>query len=222
MISLISGSHMEMVGVGKLHLRSDAPKIIGGDGALDGRRRAHIHETPASQSPRGRCCISGPLCAAVLRQNLISAMRLLLFFLISQLPDRFSAFSSFAFSAWRAAWRLHHVHRTWRLSGIRRSNVPQMMPAMSGSENSRMEETPITNSTKTMIKVGKGRIDTSRKRLCDTFVDHSAARSALCPAVFRCSRITVENHDRRVDGISHDGEQAGDSRWSPPTIRHTA
>ena len=55
-----------------------------------------------------------------------------------------------------------------------------MMPAMSGSENSRMEETPITNSTKTMIKVVRD-VLILLVNVCVILSLITAARSALGP-----------------------------------------
>ena len=34
---LVAGTHMQMVGVGQLHLSADLPEIIGGNRTLDGK-----------------------------------------------------------------------------------------------------------------------------------------------------------------------------------------
>ena len=41
---LIAGAHVQMVGVGKLHLGTDLLQILGGNGALDGSRCSDVHE----------------------------------------------------------------------------------------------------------------------------------------------------------------------------------
>ena len=41
---LISGTQMQMVGIGKLHLGADLAQVVGGNRALDGAHRAHVHE----------------------------------------------------------------------------------------------------------------------------------------------------------------------------------
>ena len=41
---LVAGTDMEVVGIGKFHLRADRAEIIGRNRALDRRHRADIHE----------------------------------------------------------------------------------------------------------------------------------------------------------------------------------
>ena len=41
---LVSGTHMQMVGVGQLHLSADLPEIIRGNRPLDGSNRTHTHK----------------------------------------------------------------------------------------------------------------------------------------------------------------------------------
>ena len=41
---LISGPYVKMIGVGKLHLRSDKPEVIRGHPAFNGGHRTHIHK----------------------------------------------------------------------------------------------------------------------------------------------------------------------------------
>ena len=41
---LVTGTDMEVVGIGKFHLRADRAEIIGRNRALDRRHRADIHE----------------------------------------------------------------------------------------------------------------------------------------------------------------------------------
>ena len=41
---LVPRSHMKVVGIGKLHLRTDLAQVIGGHGSLDGRHRSHVHK----------------------------------------------------------------------------------------------------------------------------------------------------------------------------------
>ena len=41
---LVAGAHMQMVGVGELHLGADLAQVVGGNRALDGAHRAHVHE----------------------------------------------------------------------------------------------------------------------------------------------------------------------------------
>ena len=41
---LVAGPHMQVVGVGQLHLSADLAQVIGGNRALDGGHRTYIHE----------------------------------------------------------------------------------------------------------------------------------------------------------------------------------
>ena len=57
---LIPCPHMEMVGIGQLHLGADRLQIICGDGALDGGHRPHVHEQRGLDSAVD-CCKLRPL-----------------------------------------------------------------------------------------------------------------------------------------------------------------
>ena len=56
---LISGTHVEMVGVAKLDLGADLPKIICRHAALDGSDRADIHEDRCFDVSMYRLHVSG-------------------------------------------------------------------------------------------------------------------------------------------------------------------
>ena len=48
---LVAGPHVEMIGIGKLHLRADPLQILRGHGSLDGGNRPHIHENRGLYDP---------------------------------------------------------------------------------------------------------------------------------------------------------------------------
>ena len=85
----ISGPHMKVVRVGKLHLGADPPEIVGGYGSLDGSHSAHVHKDRRLDRAVDRLH-NGPFGTSVLCQNLIFHI-----FSCFYLPDFSAAFLPF-------------------------------------------------------------------------------------------------------------------------------
>ncbi len=191
MDQLVAGPHMEVVGIGKLHLRADRAQVIGRNRALDGRHRADIHENRRLDGS-----VHGFHFSAFLRGHPLYKILYSIFFpiLFTSLPlpscQPVLAFFSMRF--------FYSAHTRQQPDTHTDEYVPQIETYH--QRKSKLTDGRYTQDVKNQDhdEGRQRRVDASRQGLADTGVDDRLSGLFVAQKLHILTD-TVEDDDRRVD-----------------------